>query len=74
METKERLVCPAIWFSGFFGLGTLVHLIRLLLGFPVAISHWVVPLRVSAVLVVVFGGLSAALLYLGCKWPCCAAK
>ena len=66
----NRKFCPALWFSGFFGLGVFVHLIRLFFGVPVRIGEWDVPLRVSAALVVVFGALSAGLLYAACRRPC----
>lgn len=70
---KKSPLCPAIWLSGFFGLGTLVHLIRLIFQVPVVIGTWGVPLTLSAIAFVVFGALSAGLLYVGCKRPCCAA-
>lgn len=73
-EKNLQPVCPAIWFSGFFGLGTLIHLIRLVFGFPVMIGEWAVPLKASAILAAVFGGLSLGLLYLGRRRPCCAAR
>ena len=74
MERKERPICPAVWFSGFFGLGTLVHLLRLIFKVPITIGTWVVPLGLSGVLVIVLGALSVGLLYAGCKRPCCASK
>ena len=69
MEKKRSAFCLAIWFSGFFCLGAVVHMARLLLRVPVAIGTWNVPLRFSAVLVIFFGTLSAWLLYSGCKRP-----
>ena len=70
MEKNEGVVCRAIWFSGFFGLGAVVHLVRLVFHVPVTLGTWAVPFGFSAVLVLVFGGLSAGLLYVGCKRPC----
>ena len=74
MEKGDHSVCPAVWFSGFFGLGTLVHLLRLLFQVPVNIGGWQVPLSVSGILVLVLGGLSAGLLYVGCRRPGCSTK
>lgn len=71
MVKDKPLACPAIWFSGFFGLGALVHLVRLVLRFPLIVNGYAVPLTASAILVVVLGGLSVGLLVLGCKRPCC---
>ena len=74
MEHKEKAFCPAVWFSGFFGLGAVVHTVRFLLKIPVTIGTWHVPLRTSAILVVLFAALSAGLLVLGCRRPCCGSK
>ena len=73
MENKP-LACPAIWFSGFFGFGAFVHLVRLILKFPVTIGSFAVPLRMSLMAAVVLGALSVVLLILGCKKPCCDKK
>lgn len=71
MEEPIRKFCPAVWFSGFFGLGAVVHLVRLLLRFPLIVGTFEVPLRMSLVLVIVLGGLSLGLLYMGLRRPCC---
>jgi len=70
MEKNNAAVCLAVWFSGFFGLGAVMHLVRLILQFPVTIGTFEVPLAASGVLVAVFGGLSVGLLILGCKKSC----
>lgn len=67
MKNKDWATCAVLWFSGFFGLGTLVHLIRLTFRVPVTVGGWEVPLGVSAVLVALLGLLSAGLLAFGCK-------
>lgn len=69
MEGKKS-ACVATWFSGFFGLGAVLHLTRLLLRFPLTVGTFHVPLALSAVLVGVFGGLSLGLLFLACKKSC----
>ena len=74
MEKDEHRFCPALWFSGFFGLAAVVHLVRLLFKVPVTIRGWAVPLHLSAAAVLVAGGLSAALFYIGCKRPCRPSK
>lgn len=65
--------CPALWFSGFFGLGFVMHTLRLLFQVPVTVGAYAVPFSVSMILMVVFGVLSGGLLYLGCRKPCCDA-
>ena len=74
MEKNDHRFCPALWFSGFFGLGTLVHLIRLLFRVPVTLGTWQVPLRFSVVAVLVLGALSASLLAVALRRPCCSSK
>ena len=70
MEGPHKF-CPATWFSGFFGLGALVHLGRLILRIPLTVGDFQVPLGLSLALVIVLGGLSLGLLYLGIRRPCC---
>ena len=67
---KEKRFCPALWFSGFFGLGAVVHLVRLVLRFSVVVNGFGIPLGVSAALAAVLGTLSIGLLILGIKKPC----
>lgn len=71
MQGEEHRFCPAVWFSGFFGLGALVHLVRLFLRFPLIVGTFEVPLGMSLVLVILLGGLSLGLLYVGLRRPCC---
>ncbi len=73
MEGKK--FCPALWFSGFFGFGAFVHLVRLMVQFPLIVGTFEVPLMLSGVLAIILGGLSAGLLYLACcKKPCQSDK
>lgn len=71
MKGEKPNFCPATWFSGFFGLGALVHLVRLLLRFPLVVNNYEVSLATSGVLVVVLGALSLTLLWVSLKRPCC---
>ena len=71
MEAQPKKFCPAVWFSGFFGLGALVHFIRLVLRMPLTVGTFEIPLGLSLVLVIVFGGLSLGLFYVGVRRPCC---
>lgn len=64
-------ICPAVWFSGFFGLGAFVHLVRLLFRFPVMVGGYDIPMAPSAVIVVLLGALSVGLLWVGIRRPCC---
>jgi len=69
--THEKKLCPAIWFSGFFGLGAVMHLARSILRFPLVVNNYEVPIVLSVTLAVVLGAISLALLYVGCRKPCC---
>lgn len=71
MEETHKKFCPALWFSGFFGLGALVHLIRLLTRVSLIVGDYQVPLGVSLAVFVIASGLSAGLLFVGLKRPCC---
>ena len=71
MEAHPHKICPAVWFSGFFGLGALVHLARLLLRISLVVAGHPIPMGASLALVVVFGGLSVGLLFVGIRRPCC---
>ena len=68
---ENKGFCPALWFSGFFGLGFLVHAIRLVFQVPVTLGTYAVPLPFSVFALIIFGALSGGLLYVGCKKPCC---
>ena len=70
MEKSETKFCPAMWLSGFFGLGAVAHLIRMLTGFSLAVAGHEIPLIMSGVIAIVFGALSAGLLWLSLKRPC----
>ena len=71
---EKAKLCPAVWLSGFFGLGAVVHLIRLLTGFSVVIAGREIPVSFSGVAVAIFGTLSIGLLVLSLKRPCEADK
>ena len=71
MKDSVHKICPAVWFSGFFGLGALVHFIRLVLRIPVVVGSFAIPFKLSLILVVVLGGLSLGLLCMGVNRPCC---
>lgn len=72
MEKGSKLCLP-IWFSGFFGLGALMHLARLILRFPLVIGDFEVPIGLSLAIAVIFGAISIGLLWLACKPSCCAS-
>lgn len=67
---ENKRFCPAMWLSGFFGLGFAVHLLRLILRVPVTIGEAPISMALSGVIVVVFGLLSVGLLVLSLKRPC----
>ena len=70
MEKVKAKFCPAMWFSGFFALGAVVHLIRLIAGLSVVIAGREIPLAFSGIALLIFGILSAGLLILSLKRPC----
>ena len=74
MDVMEKDKCcklTAVWVSGFFGLGAVVHGMRLLLRVPVTVGAWAVPLRISAVLVLLFSALSVGLLWAAYRGSVC---
>ena len=71
---KDKKFCFATWFSGFFGLGAIMHLVRSILKFPLVVNNYEVPISLSVTLAVVLGALSLILLYVGCKKSCCEKK
>lgn len=74
MEKMKSRFCPAMWFSGFFGLGALIHLVRFIAGFSLVVGGREIPLSVSGTLALVLGILSLALLIVSLKRPCEAGK
>ncbi len=73
-RVEKAKFCPAMWFSGFFGLGAVVHLVRLITGFSVVIGGREIPRAFSGAAVLVLGGLSAGLTILSLKRPCGTKK
>ena len=63
--------CPAMWLSGFFALGALVHLVRSVIGFELIVGSYAVPVSLSVGLAVVLGILSGVLLFVSIKRPFC---
>ncbi len=68
--SNNKKFCPAMWMSGFFGLGFMVHLMRLIFRVPITIGETPLSMVASGVIVVVFGLFSAGLLALSLKRPC----
>ena len=68
--SEGKKFCPALWLSGFFGLGFVVHLLRLAFRVPVTIGETPVSMIASVVIAVVFGLLSIGLLALSLRRPC----
>ena len=71
---NDKKLCLATWFSGFFGLGALLHLVRSIVKFPLVVNNYDVPVSISMILALVLGALSLTLLYVSCKKPCCEKK
>ena len=70
METEKSKFCPAMWLSGFFALGALVHLIRYLLHFSLTVNGYEVPLTASFGVAVLFGAFALVFGAAGMKRPC----
>ena len=70
MKNEKTKFCPALWLSGFFALGAIVHLVRLLFRASLVVAGYEVPFGLSTVLVLVLGGLSIGLAILSLKRPC----
>ncbi len=66
--------CTFSWFSGFFALPALVHLVRLVTKTQVQIGDWIVPMSFSIGTMVVAGVLSLVLCKTACKACACSAK
>ena len=64
--------CKAMWFSGFFALACLVHVVRLALQVPLRLGDWPVPMGLSVGVVVVAGALSFILCRMGCSACSCS--
>ncbi len=58
MEKMTTKFSPFLWFSGFFALGAIVHLIRFIFRLNLMVAGREVPLAVSGYLVLGFGVLS----------------
>ena len=65
--------CMPTWWSGFFALALVGHLLRLLFRAQVHIGQWAVPMRVSIGVVIVAGALSLILCKKGCASCTCAS-
>ena len=70
MEHTKAKFCPAMWFSGFFGLGAFVHLVRSILGFGLVVAGHEISVSLSIALAIVLGVLSIGLLVISMKRPC----
>ena len=62
--------CCAMWWSGFFGLAALAHLIRLVARIPLVVNNWAVPMTVSIGVAIVAGALS----FFFCKKGCASCS
>lgn len=71
---KNTKFCPAMWLSGFFGLGALVHGVRSIAGFSLVVGGSEISLGTSLILAFVLGALSVGLLMAALKRPCGGAQ
>ncbi len=71
---EKTKFCPAMWLSGFFGLGAFVQTIRFVARFSMAVNGHEIPLSASGLIAIGMGVLSIGLLILSLKRPCQAGK
>ena len=67
MMKSTNMYDLAMWLSGFFGLGALVHLVRSVSGANLIIADYNVPLMTSVLIAVIGGVFSIALLIVALK-------
>ena len=67
---SSKKFCPAMWLSGFFALGALVHIARFLLKVSLIVNGKEIPLAASAGIGVLLAVLSSALLAASLFRPC----
>ncbi len=70
MKNEKAKFCPAMWLSGFFGLGAVIHLVRSVFGFGLVVAGRDIPVGTSVVLALVLGLLSVGLFVVSLKRPC----
>ena len=61
-----------VWFSGVFGAGAIVHILRLVFQWPVTIGTFDVPMGLSLLVAIIAAAIS--LLLLGIRPCCCGNK
>lgn len=72
--SAKKSFCPAMWLSGFFGLGAVMHLVRFIARFDLVVNGKEISLPISGVLALVLGIVSVGLLIVSLKKPCDAGK
>ncbi|HLD50003.1 MAG TPA: hypothetical protein VJC08_02265 [bacterium] len=71
---EKTKFCPAVWLSGFFALGALVHFLRFVFGATLVVAGYEIPMTASVALFVVLGALSVGAFVLGLKKPFCKSE
>ena len=66
--------CGMMWWSGFFGLAALMHLIRLIVRANVQVNGFTVPMTASIAILAVAAVLSFIFCKKGCGACGCSAK
>lgn len=69
-QKGEARFCPAMWLSGFFALGALVHLVRFVLKFGLVVAGHEISVGTSGMLGLGLAVLSIAFLVVSLKKPC----
>jgi ABC-type transporter Mla maintaining outer membrane lipid asymmetry permease subunit MlaE len=58
--------CTLTWLSGFFAMPALMHLIRIIIGWPLTLAEHTFTAKESIVIIAVTGIFSAVLGIIGC--------
>ena len=66
--------CSLMWWSGFFALASLVHIVRLISRIQVQVGIWVVPMQASIGVAIIAGLISLFLCKAGCGACNCKEK
>ena len=61
----------AMWWSGFFALAALVHVVRLVVHIQVQLGSWMVPMGFSIIIVIIAGLLAFVFCKKGCAYCNC---
>ena len=74
MLRRKCKCCVSMWWSGFFTLAAVVHILRLAFRVPVQLGTWHVPMGFSVDVVIVAGFLVFIFCRKGCEACDCTGR